>query len=495
MIVHSVETMRGGKVTLSTSRQSGNHFSVLTGPNGSGKTEILVSIGNIFHGRFHRKNEPLEVDWTRHGQNYQTSYVNRDVTGVARVVAQTFSPFSRFLPESHLHSDVGQRSDSILDRFELPKDEYIGVGFDSGTKLNMQNFSRFIIENGILRLSERPKAARAIFRVLYELDFKEGMSLRYKSDRRLDVLTAIAHNPHAIEDVFHRLRETMEFSIDGYGAFRNQNGALIRELRRREPEEVAEFVRGAIGLIQRYAEYTEPFSRQVSKTYSFHTFQEHGMVSDFSVLQAFSMLRRLGLLQLINCELNPIGHKPIDVTLTSSGQQQLLCSFFGLAAALDDETVVLIDEPELSLHPRWQLNFFTHLEHVLEAFSGCHVILATHSPLITQSAVRRNADIIHLGQEEKATQPIARQNLSVEEALVNIFDTPLPNSLHISNEIFELISKAEAGGVLAKAASQQQLENYLKLYRGSGEEGTKTVGLLEKALRLIANGNDYYRPR
>jgi len=50
---------------------------------------------------------------------------------------------------------------------------------------------------------------------------------------------------------------------------------------------------------------------------------------------------------------------PMDVTQTSSGQQQMLCSMLSLASALKDNSIVLIDEPELSLHPKaWETSQF-----------------------------------------------------------------------------------------------------------------------------------------
>jgi predicted ATPase len=43
--------------------------------------------------------------------------------------------------------------------------------------------------------------------------------------------------------------------------------------------------------------------------------------------------------------------------------------------------LVLIDEPELSLHVNWQKSFLPDLLKIVEA-TGYDVILATHSPFI-----------------------------------------------------------------------------------------------------------------
>lgn len=213
------------------------------------------------------------------------------------------------------------------------------------------------------------------------------------------------------------------------------------------------------------------------------------MSSDFPYLQAFSLLARLDLIEVDGCELTPIAGRPLDLSRTSSGQQQMLCSNFGLAAALDDDSVVLIDEPELSLHPLWQMNFFKHLETALEEVTHCHVILATHSPLIAQAAAAHGVQIVSMGGESNPQDMRAsarREASSVEEMLVNVFDTPIPNSLHISKEIFSLVTKAESGTAWDKLQAMDQLKKYLSLYRRQGEGSPEMAHLLTKAMDLVS---------
>ncbi|MFZ6687671.1 AAA family ATPase [Undibacterium sp. SXout11W] len=66
----------------------------------------------------------------------------------------------------------------------------------------------------------------------------------------------------------------------------------------------------------------------------------------------------------------------------SSGQWNWLCTLGGLAAEVSDDSLILIDEPENSLHPAWQRDYVPTLLRILENFEGCHVLLATHSPLV-----------------------------------------------------------------------------------------------------------------
>ena len=48
---------------------------------------------------------------------------------------------------------------------------------------------------------------------------------------------------------------------------------------------------------------------------------------------------------------------------------------------IPDNSLILIDEPELSLHVAWQAQFLKDLE-TMATLSNFHAILATHSPEI-----------------------------------------------------------------------------------------------------------------
>ena len=73
--------------------------------------------------------------------------------------------------------------------------------------------------------------------------------------------------------------------------------------------------------------------------------------------------------------------KPIPVTALSSGEQHELVLLYDLLFKVKPNTLVLIDEPELSLHISWQKAF---MEDLLEIIRIAHfdVLVATHSPYI-----------------------------------------------------------------------------------------------------------------
>lgn len=74
-------------------------------------------------------------------------------------------------------------------------------------------------------------------------------------------------------------------------------------------------------------------------------------------------------------------HSLLELDALSSGEQHELVLLYDLLFRVKPNTLVLIDEPELSLHVTWQKNFLPDLLEVVET-TGYDVVLATHSPFI-----------------------------------------------------------------------------------------------------------------
>lgn len=80
----------------------------------------------------------------------------------------------------------------------------------------------------------------------------------------------------------------------------------------------------------------------------------------------------------------------------SSGQWSWLCTLGGLTAEIEDNSAILIDEPENSLHPAWQRDYIPAILNIMKGLAGCHVILATHSPLIASGLPPSAGNVIRL---------------------------------------------------------------------------------------------------
>ena len=71
--------------------------------------------------------------------------------------------------------------------------------------------------------------------------------------------------------------------------------------------------------------------------------------------------------------------KEIEPTLLSSGEQNEFVLFYDLLFNCDEKNLILIDEPELSLHIKWQQMMISDLVTICN-HNRLNVLIATHSP-------------------------------------------------------------------------------------------------------------------
>lgn len=90
--------------------------------------------------------------------------------------------------------------------------------------------------------------------------------------------------------------------------------------------------------------------------------------------------------------------------LWSSGQNVLISSMTEVVAKIDQESIILFDEPELHLHPNAIANVMRMINTILEEFNS-YAIIATHSPIILQEIPSKNILVL----ERIDNQPFVRK--------------------------------------------------------------------------------------
>ena len=87
-----------------------------------------------------------------------------------------------------------------------------------------------------------------------------------------------------------------------------------------------------------------------------------------------------------------IAEKFDDINL-SSGQQILICTMTELIANIENESIILFDEPEIHLHPNAISNVMRMFYRLLDEFNS-YAIFTTHSPIILQEIPSRYIQIL-----------------------------------------------------------------------------------------------------
>lgn len=430
-----------------------NKIDLLTGPNGSGKTRTLSALAEVFNRR-----------GSFSGYGELTSLELKDNSPPRKVIAQTYSPFSRFPSPI-----TGHASDSLTSVYAEGKRRrmyYTCLGLFRSRPAIINNLSKRALEKSIFNLSESPECAALIAKVMHNIGFEDSFVLNYKPRNPINYFLH-GYEIGGAAGILEELNQAWH---------RSNSGALIRELRQTNAAQLAELLAEAFSILgglrignRRYQAEFGSHSRK--STY------------DYAIVQSLSLLRQLDMLELVSCNLTNFNGHSFDVVQASSGQQQMICSIMELASSLEDDALVLIDEPELSLHPKWQQMYLDHLHAALEPFNGCHVLLATHSPLVVQRGLQSGVGVIQLGAEHDFLPSTA--SASVEGTLLNVFDTPVSDSVYLANQIFSAITRAEEGGEREKHNSLRELRRLLKIYANSSVDNQKTIHLIRQALELL----------
>lgn len=84
--------------------------------------------------------------------------------------------------------------------------------------------------------------------------------------------------------------------------------------------------------------------------------------------------------------------KKLKMSKLSSGEQEILVLFYTLLFEVKDGVMLLVDEPEISLHISWQRMFAEDLKKIVEQ-KKITAIVATHSPQIVNGNRRIQRDL------------------------------------------------------------------------------------------------------
>lgn len=165
----------------------------------------------------------------------------------------------------------------------------------------------------------------------------------------------------------------------------------------------------------------------------------------FNELQYIYKLKQC---DLVNSS-NVIFHKQgCDITSDemSSGEFAMLSTVLSISAAADDShTLVLLDEPELSLHPNWQMTLIDNLDRSL-ANKTCHLLIATHSHMLVSDLPMKRSSVTQLDKDEKGNlNAIAISECtygwSAEEVLLKVFKTATDRNRYFGERIGKLLEK------------------------------------------------------
>ncbi|WMY84511.1 AAA family ATPase [Pseudomonas shirazica] len=187
----------------------------------------------------------------------------------------------------------------------------------------------------------------------------------------------------------------------------------------------------------------------------------------------------------------------------STGEQNRLLLFSKILSVMRDGTIFLIDEPEISLHLHWQMDFHKTLEKLLSRLNRFHVVVATHSPTIISEAVKVDADSLDnmvavLHREHEADQRLTyagpgagsitckfhnfAEVASHDQLVLRFFQTSPYQTREVSVEVADAVLSVAEGGIEKNDAVK--LLSELRTVIGLSKEAEQQI---EAALVLVRN--------
>ncbi|MBM1689282.1 ATP-binding protein [Sulfitobacter geojensis] len=246
----------------------------------------------------------------------------------------------------------------------------------------------------------------------------------------------------------------------------------------------------AVSYLRRYERGEEIWIDAGSSAYEFSRTREFA-----SVLQLETILRRLGVIRGIRVLLQRKSDGvEIDMEHASSGQLALISSMLFLVTNVGRDPLIIIDEPENSLHPSWQRDY---VEKILVAmnFRNANVIIATHAPLVVTGALASSPDLVSIFEVRDGTPKRLDMDAahilpnSIEAVLWRAFEVITPANHFVSERIVDEISLFEKG----KVPKDQVLSLIKRMEAESFDERQKSFfeavrGLVSKIEIKLAEG-------
>ena len=91
----------------------------------------------------------------------------------------------------------------------------------------------------------------------------------------------------------------------------------------------------------------------------------------------------------------------LNLNKLSSGEQSEIIMLYDFLFEIQKDSILLIDEPENSLHVAWQIRIKEDLKKISEA-SGIQVIIATHSPQVLAGNYEDSFDLLENNTQKKS---------------------------------------------------------------------------------------------
>ena len=431
---------------------NGVYTTVVIGANGIGKSYLLRAIADIFccleylhNGKEYAAPQYyFSIEYLHQQQKW--CFANyRDINPVERG-RRVFTQFVYRREGSSVEASDMLLPSKLIASATTIADKYVA----KSTK--MYRYKGLRNENSPSSTGTRTMVRKTVDGLLDSLDVKEGfrdelkdllaslglrprLELSY-SMRYVDVFVKRDMNGHELQRIFENQGDVFKRATKLWGT---HNYEKIKEEDRHKLDVAADFFR-------RVAERGFDDGKRQLK-YNLLEVEDGYKVTDDR--EALKILSSLDLLTYPSLKV----YKDVDdgyaFDQSSSGESSLLCQMVSIMSDIEPGSLVLIDEPENSSHPNWQMSYMGWIKSIFKNYFNCHFVISTHSHFILTDLEPATSDIVALEKKGDVIKDVSDGvntfNWSVDDILYRVFGVCNTRNHAFETDIMKLYKMMSEG--------------------------------------------------
>ncbi|AUI54929.1 ATP-binding protein [Prevotella jejuni] len=218
---------------------------------------------------------------------------------------------------------------------------------------------------------------------------------------------------------------------------------------------------------EKIAQFYQFYNSKTSSGNPYHNYdldldKDNDSNNSLEELQCIYRLKQYGLVNSVNVMFYKQGYHVTSEEM-SSGEFAMLSTILSISTAVSNpHSLVLIDEPEQSLHPNWQMSIIDNLDRAITKQS-CHFLIATHSHMLVSDLPINRSSVVQLEKDELGSlkgTPISdcTYGWSAEEVLLKVFKTATDRNRYFGERIGKLLEKMGNNSINPKEVARELKE-------------------------------------
>lgn len=431
------------------------YTSVIIGANGTGKSTLLSYLARIFEDlKYFKENNkrninavsfPYSISYQIGNNKYQITYNQRGID------IDTFaSQDKRVLKWNYFVTINEKDSHSNLEKVELPE-QVIAVSYlpmdrfkqkrnlpdDFYQYLGLRHRSnaaspQYFLNNTLPLLFNyiaKNKSVKFLKEILVFMEVDDtylGIQLEYRYKKYFFTgnLTSTEFKSLFINPESYSKREGTSFAVEYYNRYIAQNEKLIEKI----------------------VTYLNTRTNQDNIAIGEKSLLEFNLFDNLELIEELNLIQHLQKLDLLTSAallFKKAKEKTVNSQNLSSGEFHFLTTMIAIQATIKHNSLILIDEPDTSLHPNWQMKYVHNLKELFKKWSSSHIIMATHSHFIISDLENNSSEVIGIKGKvpniEIKSYNTATYGCSAEEILLEIFGVATTRNHFVYEKISDIL--------------------------------------------------------